>query len=174
MRLENHKRGGLMGSVTQMSRCVEWRCSQHFGLALGLTMEHTKTEFFNFDNGRSITAPQSIDLGYAPYRGSTPLLAKQYWRYLGFFFDRKLTFKEHIRRYTNKGLSAANALRSLGNSVWGMTPEHRRLLYRVCVLPIATYGFRLWYHRSAQIKTALKPFHVMQNKAAQWITGAFR
>ncbi|KJA13753.1 hypothetical protein HYPSUDRAFT_209280 [Hypholoma sublateritium FD-334 SS-4] len=76
---------------------------------------------------------------------STP---KVIWRYLGFYFDRKLLFNEH--------------------------PKERRLLYRSCVVPIATYGFRLWFYNKAPIKGVMKLLTSMQHKAAIWITGAFK
>jgi hypothetical protein len=66
--------------------------------ALGLVLEHEKSEVFHFSCARLFT-PLAIDLGYAPFMGNTPLQPKPIWRYLGFFFDRKLQFKEHVRFY---------------------------------------------------------------------------
>ncbi|KAF5318585.1 hypothetical protein D9619_010813 [Psilocybe cf. subviscida] len=65
-------------------------------------------------------------------------------------------------------------MRMLGNSSRGLSPSHKRLLYRSCVIPIATYGFRLWYFAGAKNKTAIKTLNKMQRQAALWITGAFR
>ena len=61
----------------------------------------------------------------------------------------------------------------LGNSMWGLPPLEKRLLYCACVLPIVTYGFRLWFFEGAKNKTAFKILTQMQRKAALWITGAF-
>ena len=61
----------------------------------------------------------------------------------------------------------------LGNSTRGLPPLEKRLLYRACVLPIARYGFRLWFFEGAKNKTAFKILTQMQRKAALWITGAF-
>ena len=61
----------------------------------------------------------------------------------------------------------------LGNSTRALPPLEKRLLYRACVLPIATYGFRLWFFKGAKNKTAFKILTQMQRKAALWITGAF-
>ncbi|KDR64939.1 hypothetical protein GALMADRAFT_82500, partial [Galerina marginata CBS 339.88] len=54
-----------------------------------LHLEHDKSEIYHFDRSHSDYNP-SIDLGFAPYTGATPLKPKPFWRYLGFFFDRKL------------------------------------------------------------------------------------
>ncbi|PPQ90044.1 LOW QUALITY PROTEIN: hypothetical protein CVT25_006333, partial [Psilocybe cyanescens] len=60
----------------------------------------------------------------------------------------------------------------LGSSTRGLRPK--RVLYRACVLPIVTYGFRLWYFAAARCKGALHHLSTMQHSAALWITGAFR
>ncbi|PPQ94942.1 hypothetical protein CVT25_004559 [Psilocybe cyanescens] len=97
-----------------------------------------------------------------------------YWRYLGFYFDRKLTFTEHVRYYSTKALSTVKAMKMLGSSTRGLRPVQKRVLYRTCVLPIVTYGFRLWYFAAARCKGALHHLSTMQRSAALWITGAFR
>jgi len=61
----------------------------------------------------------------------------------------------------------------LGNCMWGLPPLEKHLLYRACVLLIATYGFRLWFFEGTKNKTAFKILTQMQHKAALWITGAF-
>ncbi|RXW13928.1 hypothetical protein EST38_g11928 [Candolleomyces aberdarensis] len=139
----------------------------------GLALEHDKTELFHFTRART-GFDRSLDLGYAPYTGNNPLKPKTFWRYLGFYFDGKLTFKEHVRYYTTKALTTVMAMRMLGNSTRGLSPRNKRILYRACVVPIATYGHRLWYYEGAKTKGALKSLNSMQRKAALWITGAFR
>ena len=62
----------------------------------------------------------------------------------------------------------------LGNSTRGLLPLQKRLLYRSCVVPIATYGFRLWYFSGAPTKAQVSLLATMQRKAALWILGAFR
>ncbi|KAJ2926390.1 hypothetical protein H1R20_g10713, partial [Candolleomyces eurysporus] len=118
---------------------------------LGLALEHDKTELFHFTRART-GFDRSLDLGYAPYTGDNPLKPKTYWRYLGFYFDRKLTFQEHVRYYTTKALTTVMAMRMLSNSTRGLSPRNKRILYRACMVPIATYGHRLWYFEGAKNK----------------------
>jgi hypothetical protein len=48
------------------------------------------------------------------------------------------------------------------------------MLYRACVLPIATYGSRLWLYEGAAMKGPLDSLQKMQRCACLWITGAFK
>ena len=62
----------------------------------------------------------------------------------------------------------------LGNSTRGLLPLQKHLLYRSCVVPIATYSFRLWFFAGAPTKAQVSLLAAMQRKAALWILGAFR
>jgi len=141
--------------------------------ALGLILEHDKSEVFHFSRKYGDDDPP-VDLGYAPHTGSTPLKPNKIWRYLGFFFDRKLLFKEHATRYARKALSEMGAMLALGNSVRGLKPKHKRLLYRSCIMPITLYGIRLWNYDGARVKGTMKELTKIQRRAAIWILGAFK
>jgi len=106
--------------------------------------------------------------------GDRLLTPKTYWRYLGFYFNQKLLFTKHVRYYATKSFSTVQTMGMLGNSMQGLPPLEKHLLYCACVLPIAMYGFRLWFFEGAKNKTAFKILTQMQCKAALWITGAFR
>jgi len=138
--------------------------------AFGLVLEHSKSEIFHFSRRHNDTN-SSLDLSQVNGPVLTP---KPIWRYLGFFFDRRLTFKEHIRYYSTKAMTIVKAMGMLGNSTRGLIPSQRRNLYRTCVLPIATYGFCLWFFKNAPVKAQITLLSKMQRKAATWISGAFR
>ncbi|KXN92089.1 hypothetical protein AN958_09792 [Leucoagaricus sp. SymC.cos] len=65
------------------------------------------------------------------------------------------------------------AMGMLGNSLHGLSPKQKRLLYRSCVVPIAMYGFCLWCHGLNPHKGLLSSLDKMQHHAAVWIMGAF-
>ena len=79
-----------------------------------------------------------------------------------------------MKRYSTKALTTVKAMVSLGNSVRGLSPKNKRLLYRACVLPVATYGAKLWYYEGSRFKGPMKALKSMQARACRWITGAFR
>jgi hypothetical protein len=74
----------------------------------------------------------------------------------------------------NKALTTVRAMLTLGNSVCGLQPKHKRMLYCACVLPIAMYGSRLWLYEGAAMKGPLDSLHKVQRHACLWITGAFK
>jgi hypothetical protein len=48
------------------------------------------------------------------------------------------------------------------------------MLYHACVLPIATYGSRLWLYEGAAMKGPLDSLRKMQRRTCLWITGTFK
>ncbi|KXN91271.1 hypothetical protein AN958_01406, partial [Leucoagaricus sp. SymC.cos] len=83
----------------------------------------------------------AIDLGFAPFTFQSPLQPKEYWRYLGFFFDCQLLFNEHVYYWSTKALSTVYAMKMLGNSTHGLLPHQKCLLYYSYIIPLATYRF---------------------------------
>ena len=85
----------------------------------GLVIEYRKTEIFHFNRSHRKYNPPSLDL--TPLGG--PILhPKDSWKYLGFFFDRKLTFRQHLDFYSNKVLSMVKCMKLLGNLSRGISP----------------------------------------------------
>ena len=116
--------------------------------SFGLVIEHLKTEIFHFSRSQGVFNPSPLNL--SPLGG--PILRpKDLWKYLGFIFDRKLSFHKHIDHYANKAISTVKCIKLLGNSSRGISPLQKCLLYRCCTLPIASYSFQLWYYNKAPV-----------------------
>ena len=110
---------------------------EHFKLIL----EHKKIEIFYFSRLYGIFDPLPLDLIWL--RG--PILwPKNTWKYLGFIFDKKLTFQQYIKFYANKAISTIKCMKMLGNLSRNPIPTQKWLLYRSCILPITLYNFKLW------------------------------
>jgi len=133
--------------------------------ALGLVLKHTKSEVFHFSRKSGDENPP-VDLGYAPFTRATPLTPNTFWRYLGCWFNHSLSFREHMKHYSTKALTTVRTMMRLGNSVLGISPKNKRLLYHTCVLPVATYGSRLWNYEGCRNKGPLQELRTMQAKAA--------
>ena len=106
----------------------------------GLLVKYLKTEVFHFSRSQESFNPSPLNL--SPISGLI-LTLKDFWRYLRFIFDRKLLFHKHINFYANKVISTVKYIKILGNSIRGLNPHQKHLLYRSCTMPIALYSFQL-------------------------------
>jgi len=98
-------------------------CSYNVALNLltkfSFQVKHSKTKVFYFSRVHGIFNPPLLDL--SPLGG--PILSpKISWQYLGFIFNRKLSFYSHIDFYTNKAISTIKCMKTLGNSTIGLNP----------------------------------------------------
>ena len=139
--------------------------------SFGLVIEHSKTETFHFSRSQGVFNPPPLDL--SPLRGLI-LWPKDLWKTLGFIFNQKPAFHKHIDHYANKALSIVKCMKLLGNLSWGISPLQKQLLYRSCALPIALYGFQLWFYNKAPTSYHMKILNKIQRRAAIWILGAFK
>ena len=65
-------------------------------------------------------------------------------------------------------------MKLLGNLLRDISPLQKCLLYRCCALPIALYGFQIWYFNKAPISYHMKILNKLQRRATIWILGAFK
>ena len=142
-------------------------CSYHIISLLleqfSLVIEYRKTEVFHFSRSQEVFNPSPLDLFLI--RGFI-LCSKETWHYLGFIFERKLSFCQHIDFYAKKAVSTVKSMKILGNLLKGLIPSQKHLLYRACVLPIVLYGFLLWFYKKAPLAYLLKVIRNMQQRAA--------
>ena len=76
----------------------------------------------------------------AERRGDQPAL-----RWLGVWFDRKLTFKRHVSERVTKARKVAFHIRGLAKTTRGPPAHSLRKAVVTCVLPSALYGAEAWY-----------------------------
>jgi len=123
-----------------------------------LVIEHDKSKVFHFSRSTKNIYLISLDLRSL----EDPLLyLKDIWWYLELFFDKKLSFYQHIYYYTNKALSTIKDMKILENSNRELSPIHKQLFYKICVLPITLYRFQLWYFKEVPFYQLLKELKKM-------------
>ena len=137
----------------------------------GLIVEHSKTEVFHFNRSHSFLNLPSLDLSSI---GGPVLVPKNSWKYLEFIFNRKLSFHQYINYYSNRVISMVKCIRILDNSLQGIIPTQKHLLYRYCILLIALYSFQLQFYNCTSLSYPLKILNKIQRKATIWILGAFK
>ncbi|KAJ8588984.1 hypothetical protein M405DRAFT_701194, partial [Rhizopogon salebrosus TDB-379] len=97
------------------------------------------TELIHFTRSRSnpsLDPLLNISPPNAPARTIRPLPVM---RWLGVFFDRKLSFKTHVETMATRALSTISGLRILANAIRGLSVLNARLLFKTVVLPILTF-----------------------------------
>jgi len=118
-----------------------------------LAIKHNKLEVFYFSR---TTKNYNLSLLYlGPLEGSL-LQPKNNWRYLSFFFDRKLSFHHNIYFYSNKVLFTIKDMKMLDNSTRELLLSHKLLLYRMCIMSIILYSFQLWDYKRMSLFYLLK------------------
>jgi hypothetical protein len=130
------------------------------GAENGIQFDLAKTELIHFGLGRR---PSAAKLQLPDQSTIKP---KQLVRWLGIWFDRKLTYKEHLNIRVSQARSAFLRLARLANTERGLSPIAIRQLYLACVTSIADYGSIIWWKGQAGF---LKPLQTLQNQALRRI-----
>ena len=120
-------------------------------------------EVFHFSRIHRLFNLPSLNLSIL--RGSI-LCPKETWTYLGFIFDRKLIFHQHINFYSNKALSTVKYMKILSNFSQSLVPHQKHFLYKSCILPIALYEFQLWFYNKVLLLYSLNMSRKVQRRAA--------
>lgn len=66
-------------------------------------------------------------------------------RWLGIYFDSRLSFKYHAKKMASKGQKAVSGLNMLGNTVQGVKPYVMRQIVHACILLILVYAAPAWW-----------------------------
>lgn len=82
-------------------------------------------------------------------------------RWLGVFFDARLSFKNHVTKLASKARVAAAGLRTLTNTVRGASPLVMRRAVHSCIIPILTYGAPAWW---PDVTRANQKGNIVQNQ----------
>ena len=113
------------------------------GLAkIGMNLDPTKSELIHFSHRHhdDLSFPLQITPTFTISPSNTV-------RWLGIFFDSRLTFNKHVDILCNRARTAANGLRVLANTVRGLSQKNLRALHKTCILPIITWAAILWFRK---------------------------
>ena len=122
-----------------------------------------KTELIHFgtkNSSKSLKLPNGVAIE-----------PKEVVRWLGIWFDSKLTFKQHLNTRVSQAKSAFLRMARLANTEKGLTPYAMRQLYLACITSVADYGSIIWWKNQTQF---YKPLQALQNLALRKILGVFK
>ena len=135
-------------------------------VARGVQFEPSKTELIHFHTRRKEeTAGLTID-GYE-------VKPKRLVRWLGIWFDCKLSFKQHVEKRINLATASFFGLQRLGSLQKGLSFKALRQLYIACVTSMADFGVPIWYTNKRQ-GLLLNRYQRLQNMATRHMLGAFK
>ena len=130
----------------------------------GFEFEPTKTICVYFTKNRNIRDP---DL----YLNGVRVPVRTEAKFLGVWFDRKLTFKFHIDYLRKKCTKAINLLKTVAHKDWGGDRKVLLRLYRSLIRSKLDYGCVVY---GSAAKTHLKKLDVIAHTGLCIAFGAFR
>ena len=92
-------------------------------------------------------------------------------RWLGIWFDQKLTFRHHVNTKVASATKVFNTLQALANTQSGLSAQAVTQLYKSCVCTVSDYGSEIWWKGQ---KGFLDKLQLLQNKATRKVLGAFK
>ena len=129
-----------------------------------MNVNTTKTNFQLFSLRKT---PVEIILHY----GDTILQRTENAKYLGVYFDKKLTWKDHIEYLTKKATNRFKLLKRLAGTKWGSSRKTLNTTYNIYIKPVLKYCGEILISSSNTNKELLE--HT-QNQALHLITGAVK
>lgn len=85
-----------------------------------------------------------------------PVSENSAMRWLGVYFDTRLSFKNHAERMASAARNAVSGLNMLWNTVRGVDVRIIRRAVHACILPILTYAAPAWWNGRSRINNAGK------------------
>ncbi|KAL5604599.1 uncharacterized protein BROUX77_004785 [Berkeleyomyces rouxiae] len=133
----------------------------------GIEFEESKTELIHYTDAAK-WASQTVRVGDVTVRPQKMV------KWLGFHFDNRLSFKQHVQARTQKAEIAFRGLIRLASNTRGLSIAALRQLYISCVGTVADYGSILWYDPSKPQLSLQRVYQKLQSQAAARILGTFR
>ena len=113
-----------------------------------VTFDDLKSELIHFETTYKMTR-EPIQLP-----NGTIIHPSECIRWLGIWFDRKLSFNTYIKQKKTLMLRAFNAIQNLSNTERGLIRGAMRQLCMSTVLSVSDYGSELWFrNQRTQVKS---------------------
>jgi hypothetical protein len=126
-----------------------------------VTFDDSKSELIHFQRGNKATFTVTLP-------NKTVIQPSETVRWLGVWFDTKMSFKTHVQKKIASATRTLHLLHRLMNSEWGLSMSAGKQLYSACITSISDYGSPIWWN---QQKNFEKLFQKLQNSATKKILG---
>src|SRR5204862_4856119 len=123
-----------------------------------------KTELIHFDHSDK-SLKKSVKIM------KNRIFPQEIVRWLGVWFDRKLSFKYHVEKRIADASRMFYSISRLANTERDLSFQAMRRLYIACITSIADYGVPVWWKNQQFL---LNKFNKLQNSALLKILEAFK
>jgi hypothetical protein len=130
-----------------------------------VAFDDSKSELLHFHRARDDTLTNATNVKLPNGTVVTPGTQgrpKDIVRWIGIYFDRKLTFTHHVKLKLTAASRSFNALCSLVRHETGLSPSATRSLFHACVISRSDFGAEIWW--SGQ-KALAQKLQTQQNSA---------
>ena len=115
-----------------VEKLIEWGQNNH------IEFDMKKTELIHFDHAnRSLNESVKIK--------EFTIKPKEVVKWLGIWFDRKLSFKIHVEKRIASASRMFYAISRLANTERGLSFQVMRKLYIACITSITNYEVPIWW-----------------------------
>jgi ribonuclease HI len=160
--------GITVSSKTIQENCIKLQQAAekliNWGNSHGIQFDMDKTELIHFSSSN-----QSLEKSVQIMQ--TIISPKEEVKWLGIWFDRKLSFKTHVEKRIAAASRMFHSISRLANTERGLSFQAMRKLYIACIVSVADYGVPVWWKNQLFL---LDKFKKLQNSALRKILGAFR
>ena len=94
-------------------------------------------------------------------------------KYLGIYFDRRLTFDKHIENIAEKSTTMTHMLGKSAKLHWGLGHKSLKIIYEGALIPLLTYGAPVWEEAAGKLRN-LRKLQRVQRLMTIKITKAYR
>ena len=146
-----------------------------------LQLAVTRLEKWSKENGLRFSTAKTVAVHFCRRRCSDPHLGIRLYgetiptqpvaKFLGVLFDRRLTYKEHLKTLRERCFSSLNVLRCVARTSYGADRGTLLLLYRLIVRSKLDYACFVYDCSSESTKRLLDTVH---HASLRVVTGAFR
>ena len=145
-----------------VTTCFNW------GKINAVAFDDPKSELMHYTNSRN---PDTSEETQVKLPNGTVITPSDVQRWLGIWLDRKLSWKDHIKRKATSAMRVFMSISRLANSEKGLSQSALRQLYQSCITTVADFGSEVWWNGQ---KSQSNPLQMIQNQALGKIAGAFR
>jgi len=132
----------------------------------GIRFDLVKTELIHFNTSFEKASQAKLKLP-----NNAIVEPKRVVKWLGIYFDSKLTFNEHVKIRVSQARATFERFIRLANIGQGLSTGSLRQLYLACIVSVADYGAPIWWKGQSQIKNLLQG---LQTAASRKILGVFK